>query len=43
MGAVRSRPSGAGAVGVGHFFNPSFRTVLAVLEDSHQTEFLQIN
>jgi len=23
--------------------NPSFRTVLAVLEDSHQTEFLQIN
>jgi hypothetical protein len=31
------------AVGVVPFFNPSFPTVLAVLEDSHQTEFFQIN
>jgi hypothetical protein len=40
MGAVRSHLSGARAVGVVPFFNPSFPTVLAVLEDSHQTEFL---
>ena len=43
MGAVRSHLFRARAVGVVPLFNPSFPTLLAVLEDSHQTEFFQIN